>query len=140
MEVQNKKIYFYELTPKLDWINDADDFEKLGCKIKVKSVDGEDFVEEVRGLFNGSMQNNMIMAGNSNLIFINNGKVDYEEKNFVEQNCFYIQLTDMRNPVIDFKLELFKIDTIPTLPSFDDLGYYLVMGKDGKFYKYLENR
>lgn len=139
MEVPKKKIYFYELTPKLDWINEENDFEKLGYNLKVKLVDGED-ITEVRGISNGVMQDNMIIAGDSHLMFINNGKADCEEENFVEQNCFYIQLANIRNPVIDFELELFKIDTIPILPSFDDLAYYLVMGKDGKLYKYLPNR
>lgn len=144
MKVHNEKIYFYELTPKLDWINDKDDFENLGYSLKVKFINEEDFidVDEARGLFNGSIQNNMIIAGgkNNNLMFINNGKSDYEEKNFVEKNCFYIQLMKIDDAVIDFELELFKIDTIPILPSFDDLAYYLVMGKDGKLYKYLPNR
>lgn len=140
MEVQNKKTYFYELTPKLDWINDENDFEKLGYNLKFKNEDEEDIVYEYQRPVEVVTQDNMISAFYSNLAFINNGKPDYEEKNLVEKNCFYIQLTEIDDTVIDFELELFKIDTIPTLPSFDDLGYYLVMGRDGKLYKYLEDR
>lgn len=140
MEVQNKKIYFYELTPKLDWINDENDFEKLGYNLKLKNEDEEDIVYEYQRPFEVFTQDNMISAFYSNLAFINNGKLDYEEKNLVEKNCFYIQLTEIDDTVIDFELELFKIDTIPTLPSFEDLAYYLVIGKDGKLYKYLEDR
>lgn len=140
MEAQNKKIYLYELTPKLDWINDENDFEKLGYNLKFKNEDEEDIVYEYQRPIEVFTQDNMISAFYSNLAFINNGKPDYEEKNLVEKNCFYIQLTEIDDTVIDFELELFKIDTIPTLPSFDDLGYYLVMGRDGKLYKYLEDR
>lgn len=138
MEVQNKKTYFYELTPKLDWINDVNDFEKLGYNLKFKSEDKEAIIK-ARGLFDVFIQDNVIIATDRNSVFINNGKLN-DEENFVEKNCFFIALTNISNTVIDFELELFKIDTIPTLPSFDDLDYYLVMGKDGKFYKYLPNR
>lgn len=88
MEVHNVKKYFYELTPKLDWINDENDFEKLGYNLKLKFADEEDIVNGVQGLFNGSIENNMIFAGGGNLIFINNGKSDFEEKKFVEKKLF----------------------------------------------------
>lgn len=55
--------------------------------------------------------------------------------NLQKKNCFYIEVKNIPNEVIDFELELFKIDTIPLLPSHNDLGYYLVIGKDGKLYK-----
>lgn len=141
MEVNNSKNYFYELTPKLDWINDVNDFEKLGYRIKLKGANGNDFVDEVRGLFDGFMEDNIICVEGKNfpLTFMNNGKNDYKEGKFVEKNCFYIELI-VSNNAIDFELELFKIDTIPLLPSFDDLAYYLAIGKDGKLYKFLENR
>lgn len=139
MKVHNKKNYFYELTPKLDWINDVNDFEKLGYNFKVKFEDGEDIIE-VRSLSNGAMQDNIIFCSDDGVGFINNGECDYKEKKIVEKNCFYIGLDGVSDDVIDFELELFKIDTIPTLPSYNDLAYYLVIGKDGKLYKYLEDR
>ena len=140
MEVHNEKIYFYELTPKLDWINDENDFEKLGYNLKVKVANGEDIivdVDEVRSLSNGAMQDNIISCIDNGVGFANNGKYDYEEGKFVEKNCFYIALIDFPDDVIiDFELELFKIDVIPTIYSHENIGYYLVMGKDGKLYKY----
>ena len=140
MDNLNSKIYFYELTPKLDWINDVNDFEKLGYNLKVKFADREDIIIEVQNLSGGSMQNNVIFFEDetNNLGFANNGKYDYEKDVYVEKNCFYIDLMGVTNNVIDFKLELFKIDTPPTLPSYDDLAYYLAIGKDGKLYKFLE--
>lgn len=138
MEVYNAKNYFYELTPKLDWINDENDFEKLGFNLKLKVEDKEENIIKVRGLFDSSMQDNMIFNSNNRLRFINNGTYDYKEGKLVEKNCFYIELIRVPNTIIDFELELFKIDAIPTLPSFDDLAYYLVMGRDGKLYKYPE--
>lgn len=136
MEVHNEKNYFYELTPKLDWINDANDFEKLGYNIKTKDEDEGDIIIEVRGLFGGSIQDNVIFVGDGSLGFINNGKFDYEEEKIVEKNCFYIELINVPNTIIDFELELFKIDSIPTLYSYEDIGCNLVIGKDGKLYKY----
>lgn len=135
MEVHNAKNYFYELTPKLDWINDENDFEKLGYNLKLKGADGECFVDKVRGLFGGYMEDNIICVEDI-LTFINNGKLDYEEEKIVEKNCFYIGLEKVTNTVIDFELELFKIDAIPTIYSYEDIGYSLVIGRDGKLYKY----
>ena len=138
MEVQNKKIYFYELTPKLDWINDEIGFEKLGYNLNIKFQDGiEDAIDKIQCPLLNDMQNNIIFAqdNSSTLGFINNGKYDYKNQQFIEKNCFYIEVKNIPNEVIDFELELFKIDTIPLLPSHEDLGHYLVIGKDGKLYK-----
>lgn len=137
-EVDGAKNYFYELTPKLDWINDVNDFEKLGYNLKFKSEDEEDIIK-ARGLFDVSIQDNVIIATEGSLVFINNGELDYKEEKFVEKNCFYIGLMNIFNTVIDFELELFKIDSIPTIPtiySYEDIGCSLVIGKDGKLYKY----
>ena len=137
MEVINKKNYFYELTPKLDWINDVNDFEKLGYNLKFKSEDKEDIIK-ARGMFNAGIQDNVIIATEGSLVFINNGELDDDEEKFVEKNCFFIGLMNIFNTVIDFELELFKIDSIPTIYSYEDIGCSLVIGKDGKLYKYPE--
>lgn len=133
MEANDTKNYFYELTPKLDWINDVNDFEKLGYNLKFKSED-EEAIIKARGMFDVSIQDNVIIATDGASVLINNGKLD-DEENFVEKNCFYIGLMNILNTVIDFELELFKIDSIPTIYSYEDIGYSLVIGKDGKLYK-----
>lgn len=138
MEVNNRKLYFYELTPKLDWVNDGNDFKKLGFNFKGKFVDGEDISNEIQYPLYGEMEGNIVLGDCDFHIlgFINNGEYDYKNGQFIEKNCFYIEVRNIRDTVIDFELELFKIDSIPTVESYKDMKYSLGIDENGRLCKY----
>lgn len=133
--------YFYKLTPKLDWLNSEKDFERLGYRIKVKILyeEGETIFNEVEYPFENYAEiNNVISSMANGLRIANNGYFNDEKKGLVEENCLYIELAAVPDFVTELELELFKIDSIPTLPSGRRPTYYLVMDADGKLYKKME--
>lgn len=140
-EPVSRRIYLYELAPKLDWINNEADFEKIGYTLKIKTSERENMVNELIFPFNTyPIENNVITYTSNVLGIINNGYYDYKNHNVKEKNCFYVEIRNVPDSMTDFELELFKIDSIPTLTDINDAAYSLVIGMDGKLYKRMRNQ
>lgn len=136
-----QNILLYIHPHKIDFLNELEDVQYLGYNLIVKTNEPdygivETNYNEITDKIYWNDLNQPIQLSEGAILLYNGIKPNSDFNGMIIGDYLTIQV----NERIDFELKLFKIDTLPTLPSHDDLAYYLAIGKDGKLYKYSENR
>ena len=140
VEVDGEKqnILFYIHPHKIDFLNELEDVQYLGYNFVIKTNEPDFGIVET----NYNELKNIVYWDNLSfpikfvdipILLYNGVRYNLDNNSMMVGDYLTIQVYD---DVPDFELELFKIDAIPTLPSYNELGYYLVIGKDGKLYRY----
>lgn len=138
---EKQKYLLYIHPHKIDFLNELEDVQYLGYNLIVKT-DEPDFgivetnYNEITDKIYWNNLNQPIQLSDATILLHNGIKPNSDYNDMIIGDYLTIKV----NEGIDFDLELFKLDALPTLSSYNDLGYYLVIGKDGKLYKYLGDR